>query len=279
MSLLPTRHRNIQSPPSEATPAVSFETGGQWSPLRLLQRLVLFMALTVIFHGFALFIVAQVVRSYPALVTSNPDVATVLCGEGLSIQLDFRPRGAERSRGLSSWIRCVDAAGTVDRDKGATAAVLSGLVLTIPFAMITFGVILRMNSGPHHRRVMLVRTLPGPATWVDRLIVSSMVLLVAAVVTGAAGAYVTQYHPRFVEHPAARRLACGEGLTPAVVFPRSRGRRLACFSEAGVEDTAASRFAMLRVLSPIFALLTLPGLLLAFRIRTVQRVRSRPLAD
>ena len=279
MSLLPHR-RSVGSVHREAVPEdVAPNLDRYRPPLRLLPRLALLLVLTVIFHGFALFAVAQVVRNHPELMTANPAVGTLLCGEGASLRLDFRPPGAGRPRGLANWIDCIDAAGAVDRDAGTLAAVLSGLVLTVPFCLIMVGVILRMNGGPHGRGVMLVRTPPEPARWTDRLIVFSMVLLIAAVVTGAIGAYVTQYHPRFVDHPAARRLACGEGLTPAIVFPHSRRRRLACFSADGTENETAGRYAMLRLLAPLYVILILPGIWLVFRIRSTQRLRSIPLGD
>jgi len=44
-------------------------------------------------------------------------------------------------------------------------------------------------------------------------------------------------------------------------------------SAAGFEDPAASRYAMLRLLAPLFLLLVLPGIWLVARIRRVQRVR------
>ncbi len=57
----------------------------------LLPRIVLLLVLSVIVHGFAIFAVSQVVRSYPALMTSNPAVATLLCGDGGTLLLDFNP--------------------------------------------------------------------------------------------------------------------------------------------------------------------------------------------
>lgn len=279
MSLLP-RRQSIWSTHREAVPAGFGPNVDQYRPpLRLLPRLALLLVLTVIFHGFALFAVSQVVRSHPELMTANPAVGTLLCGDGATLRLDFRPPGAGRPRGLANWIDCIDAAGAVDRDAGTQAAVLSGLVLTVPFCLIMVGVILRMNGGPHGRGDMLVRTPPEPARWTDRLIVFAMVLLIAAVVSGAVGAYLTQYHPRLLDHPAARRLACGEGRTPAIVFPPSRNRRLACFREDATEDRAASRHAMLRVLAPLYVVLILPGIWLVLRIRSVQRLRSIPVRD
>ena len=279
MSLLPHR-RSIWSAHREAASAGFGRDADRYRPpLRLLPRLALVVVLTIIFHGFALVAVSQTVRSHPELMTANPAVGTLLCGDGATLRLDFRPPGAGRPRGLANWIDCIDAAGVVDRDAGVQAAVLSGLVLTVPFCLIMVGVILRMNGGPHGRGVMLVRTPPEPAGWTDRLIAISMVLLIAAVVSGAVGAYLTQYHPRLLDHPVARRLACGEGLAPAIVFPHSRSRRLACFREDATEDKPASRYAMLRLLAPLSIALTLPGIWLAFRIRSVQRQRSIPMRD
>ncbi|MGU9981402.1 hypothetical protein ACJ4V0_15305 [Phreatobacter sp. HK31-P] len=279
MSHLPHR-RSIETVHREGLAAGSaMQVGHYRPPLRLFQRIVLFLALTVIFHGFALFAVSQVVRSHPELMTANPAVGTLLCGEGATLRLDFRPPGAGRPRGLANWIECIDAAGAVDRDAGTLAAVLSGLVLTVPFALIMVGVILRMNGGPGGRGSVMIRTPSEPARWTDRLIFSVMVLVIAAVITGATGAYVTQYHSHLVEHPTASRLACGERLTPAIVFPYSRNRRLGCFDEAGTEDRSVSRYAMLRLLAPFYIGLVLPGIWLVFRIRSVQRLRSMPLRD
>ena len=279
MSLIPNR-RSIESACRDTVSAGCPQQPDRYRPpLRLFPRIALLLVLTVIFHGFALFAVSQVVRSHPDLMTANPAVGTLLCGDGATLRLDFRPPGPGRPRGLANWIDCIDAAGVVDRDAGTQAALLSGLVLTVPFCLIMVGVILRMNSGPHGRDYMLVRTPPTPARWTDRLIVFSMVLLIAAVVTGAVGAFVTQYHPRLLDHHAARRLACGEGLTPAIVFNLSRSRGLGCFHETGNEDKEASRHAMLRLLAPLYVLLVLPGLWLAFQIRSVQRMRSIPLRD
>lgn len=275
MSLLPHRRRFE----SVHRAALSAGPDDYQPPLRLLPRIALLLVLIVIFHGFALFAVSQVVRSHPDLMTANPAVGTLLCGDGATLQLDFRPPGPGRPRGLANWIECIDAAGVVDRDAGTLAAVLSGLVLTVPFALIMVGVILRMNGGPGGRGSVMIRTPSEPARWTDRLIFSVMVLVIAAVVAGAVGAFVTQYHPRLLDHPAGRRLACGEGLTPAIVFNHSRSRRLACFSDAEIEEKAVSRYAMLRLLAPLYVLLVLPGLWLVFRIRSVQRLRSMPLRD
>ncbi|MDP3548624.1 MAG: hypothetical protein Q8S29_20820 [Phreatobacter sp.] len=279
MSLLPHRRRFDAVHPATVSAGFTPDPDGYQPPLRLLPRIALLLVLIVIFHGFALFAVSQVVRSRPELMTANPAVGTLLCGDGATLRLDFRPPGSGRPRGLANWIECIDAAGVVDRDAGTLAAGLSGLVLTVPFALIMVGVILRMNGGPGGRGSVMIRTPSEPARWTDRLIFSVMVLVIAAVVTGATGAYVTQYHSHLVEHPTASRLACGERLTPAIVFPYSRGRRLGCFNQDGTEDEVASRYAMLRLLAPFYVLLILPGIWLVFRIRSVQRLRSIPLRD
>lgn len=249
-------------------------------PFRLLQRLVLFLAITIIFHGFSLFAVTQIVRVHPELMTANPAVGAILCGQGMRLRLDFAPPDAGRRRGLAAWIDCIDPQGFIHRDAGTLAAILSGLVFTVPFALVMLGVILRINQGPHRRGSMLVETPPEPADWFSRFIFSAMVLAISAVIAGAVAGYVTQYWPALiVQSPVAVRLACGEAFTAKIVSPSSRARRLGCFTATGDEDHGASRFAMLRLLAPLYLLMVVPGIFLVFRIRTIRRTRAVPMKD
>lgn len=278
MSLLPSR-RTVHSMHRDATASAASQIVQHYRPpLGLFQRLVLFLALTIIFHGFALFAVSQIVRVHPELMTSNPAVGELLCGRDMRLRLDFTPPETGRRRGLAAWIDCVDGHGFIDRDAGTLAAILSGLVLTVPFAVFMLGIILRMNHGPHGRGSILVEGPPEPVDWLSRLAFSVMVLAISAVVAGGVAGYVTQYRPSLIlENPVAKQLACGEALTPKIVFPYSRARRLGCFSEAGHEDHATSRFAMLRLLAPLYLLMVVPGIWLVFRIRTIRRTRETRL--
>ncbi|WP_439576160.1 hypothetical protein [Phreatobacter sp.] len=279
MSLLPSR-RTVHSVHRDAISGASADGGRSRRPFRLLQRLILFLVAAIIFHGVSLFAVTQIVRVHPELMTSNPVVGELLCGQGMKLRLDFSPPDAGRRRGLAAWIDCVDAQGFIDRDAGTLAAILSGLVLTIPFAVIMLGIVLRMKRGPHERAFMLVMTAPEPMDWFTRLAFCVVVLGIAAIIAGAVSGYITQYRPALVlEHPATIRLACGENLKPRVVFPYSRSRRLGCFTQTGHEDHAVSRFAMLRLLAPLYLLIVVPGIWLVFRIRTMRRTRAVPMKD
>lgn len=280
MSLLPNRravHPAQGDVPSGAAPLAR---GAYRPPLRLLPRLVLFLTLTIIFHGFATFIVSQVVRAYPSLILDNPSVGTLLCGEGTTLRLDFSPPGPGRPRGLANWIVCLDGDGRAIRDAGTIAALLSGLVLTIPFAMVMFGIILRMNRRSGGSPSVPVRMRSEPVDWTSRLIFGGAGLLVAAMVAGGAAAWITQYRPATIlESRVAARLACGPERRLTVVQPYTRGRRLGCLDAAGREDMEAGRLATVRLLAPLFLLIAVPALWLVSRIRTIRRGRRAVPGD
>ncbi len=273
MSLIPHLWRVETAYRDRISTAILPGATGHGPRLGLVPRIVLLVVLSVIVHGFAIFAVSQAVRSYPDVMTSNPAVATLLCGDGGTLLLDFNPSTFGRRRGLDSWIECLDATGAIDRGAGQQAAILSGLVLSVPFCLLMVGFILRTNRVPDRSHTMPVRTLPKPARWTDRVILLAMVLLIAATIAGAVGAYGVRYQPHLLDHPLARQLACGDGLIPEIVYRHTRSRRLICVSEAGFEDPAASRHAMLRLLAPLYLLLVLPGIWLVARVRRVQRVR------
>ncbi|PTM57026.1 hypothetical protein [Phreatobacter oligotrophus] len=273
MSLIPDRWRIETTYRDRISPGILSGTTGHGPRLGLLPRIVLLLVLSVIVHGFAIFAVCQIVRSYPALMTANPAVATLLCGDGGTLLLDFNPSTFGRRRGLDSWIECIDASGAIDRGAGQQAAILSGLVLSVPLCLLMVGMILRTNRALDGSHSIRVRTLPEPARWTDRMILLAFVLVIAATIAGAAGAYGVRYQPHLVDHPLARQLACGDALIPEIVYRHTRSRRLICVSAAGFEDPAASRYAMLRLLAPLYLLLVLPGIWLVARVRRVQRVR------
>jgi hypothetical protein len=77
----------------------------------LAQRILLFIVAFVILHGFCLFVVAQLVRSNPGLVTGDRAAAAFLCGERTTIATDFRTRAEGGSRSIDRRIACFEPAG------------------------------------------------------------------------------------------------------------------------------------------------------------------------
>ncbi len=243
----------------------------------LAQRILLFIVAFVILHGFCLFVVAQIVRIDPAMVTGHPDTAAMLCGKGTSIETDFRTRAEGGSRSLDRWLVCKDANGQVMEGTGQVAAWLSALVLSVPLGLLLLRWIMRL--GRPRRRLTAVHQPAGPLRWTERLALSGAALLVAAVVAAASGAYVTQYHGETIgRSELAGRYLCGEDRSARLVDAYTRRRRIGCFDPAGQEVAAPTPGTFPRLILPVFLLVALPGLLLVARIRNIRRtvhIRSR----
>jgi hypothetical protein len=243
----------------------------------LAQRIILFLVAFIILHGFCLFVVAQLVRSSPGLVTDDPAAAALLCGEGTTITTDFRTRAEGGRRSLDRWLVCRDASGQVIEGAGQVAAWLSALVLSVPLGLILLRWIMRL--GRPRRRLTAVHQPAGPLRWTERLGLAGVAILVAAVVAAASGAYVTQYHGETIgRSDLAGRYLCGEDRSARLVDAYTRRRRIACLDPAGQEVAAPAPGTFLRLILPVFLLVALPGFLLIARIRNVRRtvhIRSR----
>jgi hypothetical protein len=243
----------------------------------LAQRLLLFLVAFVILHGFCLFVIAQVVRLDPAMVTGNPDTAAMLCGPGTTITTDFRTRAEGGSRSLDRWLVCRDSTGQVIEGAGQLAAWLSALVLSVPLGLIMLRWILRL--GRSRRTLRAVHQPAGPLRWTERLALSGAALLVAAVVAAGTGAYLTQYQGEAIgRSELAGRYLCGEDRTVRLVDAYTRRRRFACFDPIGQEVAAPVPGTFPRLILPVFLAVALPGLLLVARLRNLRRtvhIRSR----
>jgi hypothetical protein len=241
-------------------------------PIAPVRRTLLFLVLFLFVHTFSLFVAAQVARLNPGLLADHPGVVSLLCGEGTSLATDFRTRREGGSRSLDGWIVCHDRDGGVIEGAGRIAAWLSALPLSIPLGMLLFRWVFHASRKPR-REPDRSYGRPRPVTWRDRLLASTVALVLACALGLFGAAATAQMQREAIDaSPLMGRLLCGEDLRVRGVDSYSRQRRLGCFDASGREVNGPNNGAFLKLAFlhalPIGILL----LALASMFTTVQRV-------